>query len=354
MGLTKEDSKVLKGLAIIGMVMLHLFCRKDNLPYRPLIWLGNTPLVYFLGLFGDLCVAVFALVSGYAHFLKAENFAIGGERRSYSYRWHWALQMMIRLWIIACIFSIIGLLFNNPQIPGSIGEFLLNCLTIKNSYNGAWWYANIYLVLIAIMPFSVYVAKKCPVVLLMLASAFYILGYGIRFWNLWSSKTIVGSWLINHIGLLGTTYLPYVIGMLFQRNHIIEKVRKNTSRIRKKLLFIGCYVVLLLMMVAHGIIQSLFVAVGTATMTVCIMAIVPRTKFCRKVLIFLGSHSANIWLVHMFFYEKLFHNLVFAAKYPVFIFLYMMTLSILSSYLVNGVSKVLGNIIHFLRPEKQV
>lgn len=188
----------------------------------------------------------------------------------------------------------------------------------------------------------------------MAASVFYVLGYGIRFWNLWSNDTIVGSWFINHMGLLGTTYFPYVIGMIFRRNHVIEKVRKKTGHIRKKSLFIGCCMLLLLMMVAHGIVQSLFVSVGTATVTVCIMAIMPQTKPCRRVLIFLGNHSANIWLVHMFFYEKLFRDLVFAAKYPVLIFSYMMALSILSSYLVNGISKVFGNIILLLRPRKQI
>ena len=36
-----------KGLAIIGMIMLHLFCRLGSLPYKPLIWIGSVPLVYY-------------------------------------------------------------------------------------------------------------------------------------------------------------------------------------------------------------------------------------------------------------------------------------------------------------------
>ena len=32
--LTKKDAKMAQGLAIIGMVALHLFCRIDNLPYN--------------------------------------------------------------------------------------------------------------------------------------------------------------------------------------------------------------------------------------------------------------------------------------------------------------------------------
>ena len=53
MELTKQDTQKAKGVAIIGMVMLHLFCRLDDLPYVPWIWIRGTPFVYYLGLFGD-------------------------------------------------------------------------------------------------------------------------------------------------------------------------------------------------------------------------------------------------------------------------------------------------------------
>ena len=49
MDITKRDSKMLKGIAILAMLMLHLFCRRDNLPYTPLLWIGDTPLIYYFG-----------------------------------------------------------------------------------------------------------------------------------------------------------------------------------------------------------------------------------------------------------------------------------------------------------------
>ncbi len=49
--LTKKDAKMAQGLAIIGMVALHLFCRIDNLPYNVHIFLGGRPLIYYIGLF---------------------------------------------------------------------------------------------------------------------------------------------------------------------------------------------------------------------------------------------------------------------------------------------------------------
>ena len=48
MGLTKKDTQMAKGVAVLGMVMLHLFCRLGNLPYTPWIWVREVPLIYYL------------------------------------------------------------------------------------------------------------------------------------------------------------------------------------------------------------------------------------------------------------------------------------------------------------------
>ena len=58
MELTKIDTQKAQGVAALGMVMLHLFCRLEDLPYTPLIWFGDVPLIYYLGLFGDCCVPI--------------------------------------------------------------------------------------------------------------------------------------------------------------------------------------------------------------------------------------------------------------------------------------------------------
>jgi len=142
MDITKRDSKMLKGIAILAMLMLHLFCRRDNLPYTPLLWIGDTPLIYYFGLFGDICVAIYCFVSGYAHYMQS-------SKTELRHRWKRLFRFLIPFWVIAAVFSVIGIFTGDSVIPGSVKEFLLNCLTIKNSYNGAWWYANTYILLVA-------------------------------------------------------------------------------------------------------------------------------------------------------------------------------------------------------------
>lgn len=40
MELTREDTQKAKGVAILGMVMLHLFCRLGDFLYSPWMWIG--------------------------------------------------------------------------------------------------------------------------------------------------------------------------------------------------------------------------------------------------------------------------------------------------------------------------
>lgn len=48
MELTRKDSQMAKGIAILGMLMLHLFCRTGALPYEAQMYAeGGTLYILF-------------------------------------------------------------------------------------------------------------------------------------------------------------------------------------------------------------------------------------------------------------------------------------------------------------------
>lgn len=333
MDITKRDSKMLKGVAILAMLMLHLFCRRDNLPYTPLLWIGDTPLIYYFGLFGDICVAIYCFVSGYAHYMQS-------SKTELRHRWKRLLRFLIPFWVIAAVFSVIGIFTGNPAIPASVKEFLLNCLTIKNSYNGAWWYANTYILLVALQPLSRKFVERCPAWAVLLASfAFYTVGYGIRFWGWGSCRSTVLSWIITHIGLLGTSYFPYIIGMLFCKKQVVAALRQRLLSVKTSNICIFTGVTFAGMIVVHGLIPPLFVAFITATVTIILLCICPLPVWLTNLLCYFGEHSTNIWLVHMFFYGRLFHGIVFCLKYPIPVLLLLIAFSLASSYVIKWLSR---------------
>lgn len=149
MELTKQDTKMTKGLAIIFMVILHLFCRKTDLPYSCIKLAGGVPLVYYIGLMGDCCVAIYCFCSGYA--LEIINQKQLSTSDYYLGRFKSILKLMINFWIILVLFSVVGLITHNEIIPGSLKSFVLNVLLI-DKYNGAWWFLFTY---------SLFAKNKC-------------------------------------------------------------------------------------------------------------------------------------------------------------------------------------------------
>lgn len=93
------------------------------------------------------------------------------------------------------------------------------------------------------------------------------------------------------------------------------------------------------MIVMHGIVPTLFVAFITATVTIILLCICPLPKWTTDLLCYFGEHSTNIWLVHMFFYGSLFDGIVFAAKYPIPVFIFLLLLSLAASYIIKFLSK---------------
>ena len=95
MEFTRDQIKITKGVAILFMMLLHLFCTKNYEGlYTPLIFIGNTPLMYYLALFGDCCVAIYCFCSGYGlilgykkdekSYFKSDDVSSDGIGRSYN------------------------------------------------------------------------------------------------------------------------------------------------------------------------------------------------------------------------------------------------------------------------------
>lgn len=84
MELNKKYIKITKRLAIVSLVVLHLFLRKGaDVYYTPLLWItSNTPFVYYLEFLAEICVPMYCLCSGYAHYRLGEINGLTVKRNS--------------------------------------------------------------------------------------------------------------------------------------------------------------------------------------------------------------------------------------------------------------------------------
>ena len=220
--LTKQDSTQTKGLAALFMVLLHLFCVKTDLPFTAILLPSGVPLVYYLGLFGDQCVAIYCFCSGYAHFLiRQKHTSVSSYYRTMGRQ---LLTFLVQFWTVLLLCTIVGILSDNPSVPGNLTTFLGNFFLYRNSYCGPWWFVLTYGFLVLSSGLVCFLCTKLhPVLMIVLSGALYFLTYLQRYHPIISVSDPVLSFCLHQFVLYGNSVFPYIIGVLFRKYAVISK-----------------------------------------------------------------------------------------------------------------------------------
>lgn len=345
----KQDAIMTRGMAILCMVILHLFCRKGADVFgTPLIWLNqDTPLVYWFGFYSEICVSVYSICMGYAQYMLYKN-----GKASWKDTFSRILKLMINYWIILVMFSIAGLLYSGQNdIPGTWLKFLKS-IVLLHSYNGAWWFLNTYILYLLIPPSIKFILiEKLSVSKGLIACfVFQIIWYLINKMGLLPSVPAdytVLSFIVKEVNnLIGILPSAYVGSFMFKGNLISVAYASyysyfENARHARYALAIIWIILFVSMNILHKAVLTMFFAVSTFIM----FNIWKKGKCTESVFTFLGAHSTNIWLMHMFFYVSLFKGLVQIAKYPIFMLLFMLFLCILTSYVEMTLEKTVRRIV---------
>ena len=352
----KKEAVMTRGLAIISMVLLHMFCKLGNdIMCTPLLWVNSEkPFIYWIGFYSEICVILYSICSGYAQYIlfqKNKSKPKDNAKR--------LIKLLQNYWIILIMFSLIGLIIKDSEVPGSIGRFALNFFVIGEEYNGAWWFLHTY-VIILLIPSSVimYPVKKINgyfgiIFLFVFISALIIIQHFVNFLPDRDSKILFN--LVYHI-LNFIKVLPmFWIGAFLCKINVFKKIEAFYNRYLKKKNIPGFVynIVLILVLIVDFIVTNLLnkaiIAPFNAVLVFFIFNLLRKSEFIEKLFVFLGKHSTNIWLCHMFFYAVLFKNLVWKAKYPFFCFIFMMALCLITSYIEMFISSYSDKFFNFIR-----
>lgn len=347
---TKRDSIMVKGLAALCMVVLHLFCRQgEDVFGTPLIWINETtPFVYLFGFFAEICVPLYALSAGYAQELMKEKGTL-----SFKNNLKRIFKLLRIYWIVLVLFSVLGLIFDKSgSIPGNLSDFIKS-IFLLHSYNGAWWFLNTYILLLLI-PYRFlfgFINKFNEKYGLMLCFGMEIVWYFIKRMNLLPDISIpvlrfIGKEVVNLISIL-----PYaLLGAVLCKNELIERLRKQcdeyfSPKYLNVIMVSALVVVFILVNICH---KSVLTGVS-AFATFFLFNLWKKPKVLENFFLYLGKHSTVIWLTHMFFYLYLFKDLVLVVKYPLFMLIFMLVLCIFTSYIVNGIDWCMKKICEFVQ-----
>ena len=333
--LTRDGTKMIQGLSVLAMVVLHLFDRHDFQGlYYPLLYFMGKPVVFYFAQISDFCVMGFAFCSGYGLY---KQYTKCDEKKYFSDRLKGIRKLLVNYWIILNGFSIVSLLIGNgSKIPGTIWEFIENLTTINTSYNGAWWYLFVYIVLVISSPIIFRLCNRLPWWFnLCVAFCIYCSAYYVRF------SMVDKNWCITKYGVLGMTYFEFLIGAMVCKNAWLEKIKYCiTDKMKKWQKITVAFAIIIGLLIGHTLIfPSLFIAPFTGGIVILIFSIWEKTELIKNTFLFLGKHSTNIWLIHMFFYHDIFVNFVYIGRYPVIILALMLCITILCSTCINYIIK---------------
>lgn len=348
-GITKEQSKMIQGMAILMMLYHHLFATPEifGIEYFSLLNIGGINVEQKMAYFFKICVGIYAFVSGYGMYRSVEK--IKEENRDSFFKlliaeykavlkklWAFFLQY----WLVFFIFVVI-IGFGFFHRPFERKEFIWNLLGVSSSYNGAWWYVLQYMKMLLVFPlmdtfFTLFHKKKAAMAqIVFFGTALAAAGY--LFW--FKRGIFVRILLFFALEFL----LCFLVGYLISRYRVYEKIyRWIPEKILYPLGILGMFsVIVIRVMLANSPSYASFdfIFVPVFLYGFCIlMVLFPKIA---GIFSFFGGLSTFMWLTHVFFYDHYTKSLVLATGTSTGMFFTLLLFSSLSAMALNGIVKQL-------------
>ena len=300
--MSKHDTNVMKGIAIIAMLCHHVYTCLPS-------WIEPYPIfLTTLGILGKVCVAMFLFCSGYGLAVQYEKaMALSSSlKNTLCTTIIFVIKRLVKFysayWFVFLIFVPITILFFNRPLSAAYGGnmniwrgLLFDILGINGfySYNITWWFNRLIIIfyfafpiLYALIKYSKWLGLVLCFVAMRFADKFGILNYySLILWQ-----------------------FPFVLGIgwaVYQ-----EKMASLSKYVQQYVLWIKIGVILLMML---GVLQRLYNIIPFGNITnirfdgflsvlilLVVILVIRDLRYIYAILTFLGKHSINIYLIHTF------------------------------------------------------
>lgn len=251
-------------------------------------------------------------------------------------RVHRVFKLLIRFWIIMVLTCCVGFAFGmRDRFPGSVLNFILNACLVKSSYVGAFWFVQTYTILALLSGILFKLIKKRSYwIVLPISFVLYVVAFGIEYVILGKIEVEAVRLFVNACMLLLRSQFSFVIGMIFAKENMLDR-SKLLSKIRSNPIL--PWVFLSIVIAVRAILRHMIFAPFSAVVLIVLFGTYNWGKIGKKILLFFGKHSTNMWLTHMQFYVIFTPTLVFASRNVFVIMLTLVMLSLAASYVVDWV-----------------
>lgn len=344
MQFTKQDTLLVKGVAILMMMLHHCFTSADRYAgYDIDFGLLGEGYTVEIASFCKICVSLFVFLSGYGITvsLKKQSNLSGAVCALQIKRRLWSL--MSGFWFVFIISVILTLIIDRDMFnvyrdyyfPDSVLFFVVDFLGLSELFGtptliGTWWYMSLAIIIVVITPIFYVVFKKFGAVTL----------FVITF-------CLCGFYKDNNYDMVRWMF-TLALGMYSAEHNLLAKLAEK--KIIKKINWLDYTVKFILYTV---IFMALVVLRQKADYTVSYLrdglipmfvvfysyTILSKIPVLNKVLIFLGKHSMNMFLFHTFLRAYFLKDFIYSLKYSVVIVVVLTVISLISSIILEFIKE---------------
>lgn len=289
LALSRNDTSVLKGIAICAMLFHHLYY------FPPLGVERYSGFLLWLGGLGKVCVSIFLFCSGYGLTSQFSNQKDGSIKGSCRFVIRRFLKFYTNYWTVLLVFVPISIFvfgrtieiaYAGLNIPKRI-LYEIFAINGFSSYNITWWFNKVIVILYLLFPLLYWLIEKTGWVFFSISLVVFL------FYNhIPGNNTEIYIW-----------QFPFVIGMFWSVwEYRIPNVTEFISKHIVISLVLSFALFVLLVFLRQNIIQGIWLdPVITCVLVLMIVLMNKEGSWLSKGFFFLGKHSMNIYMIHTFF-----------------------------------------------------
>lgn len=341
---TKDRTLAIKGFAICAMLFHHCFFNTSKFnSFSVSFWPFSEDVIVNIALFGKLCVGTFAFLSGYGLAYKWQSCKPDEKKNYFINRYFGTMSGYWFIFIIMCCFYQIMdgqtlKVYGSGTPTENVINFLMSVLGISHVLGTPmldliWWYMGAAIVFIPLVPLFYEAVCKFGVAAVIALTVFLPRALNVAF--------LGGMHPLSFV-------MPVLLGVIFEKEKLFEKIHCKLDSDRWWYKFGKILVAVLSVIVAYKLYRRLpfeqywEIKYGFVPLIVivCLNETVLDIGWFRKILIFLGKHSMNMYLTHLVFLsytrEFVYNNKHFIVSWGI-----LMLLSISTSIALEWLKKLI-------------
>lgn len=326
-GFSKNHTHYCKGIAIILMIVHHLFWNVPNIGFK----IKGIAISQSIGIIGKVCVSIFLILSGLG---LSCNYKDDFNKNSF-YRKR-ILKLYLNYWFIVISSILILMVFFKSHFEMIIGYNFKGLLKLILTFTGlqfiigyqginpAWWFTSVIILSYLCFPLIMKYLERYRI-------KFVLISFLLSFID------IVPSSNIKIFSILGWIF-PFIIGCYIGKFRLLDKINIYIYENNKKQILIIMLLTSLIIranLPSTGILGIKFDYFLGLLIIVTVYVFWENLKLSKGIICYLGKKSMDIYYVHMFISVYLFSNFIYSLRTPILMMVIVLILSLIWSYILD-------------------